>query len=291
MTIAEQSRPPEYHYHVLRAAQERFGRNPRTLDSGQLGEAHRQADRTFALETLVLESAEAQVLIPPPERVDAAVDEIARRYPDEAALAEDLADNRLDAAALRRALQRELIFDAVMTRVGARSPALGESDLRLYYELNRDRFTRPEQRTGRQILITVNEDFPENRRDQALARLAEIAARLDGHVQRFGSLARRHSECPTALQDGRLGTVRRGQLYPELDAVLFRLPEGKVSGVVESPMGFHLLLCERIYPARALPFALARERIRELLTERARRNCQKAWIAQLRRAAGARTPS
>jgi len=286
VTGPELARPPEYRYHLLRAAQERFGRNPGALDPGKLAEAHRQADRTFALETLVLGSPEAQGLFPPPERVDAALAEIARRYPDEAALAEDLADNGLDADALRRALQRELTFDAVITRVGARGAAVGELDLRLYYELNRDRFTRPERRTVRQILVTVNEDFPENRREQALARLEQIAARLEGHKQRFGGLARRHSECPTALKGGRLGTVGRGQLYPELDAVLFRLPEGAVSGAVESPIGFHLLLCERIHPARALPFPQAREPIRELLMERTRRNCQKAWIAQIRRAAG-----
>jgi peptidyl-prolyl cis-trans isomerase C len=286
MTGPEPARPPEYRYHLLRAAQERFGRNPGVLDPGQLAEARQQADRTFALETLVLGSPEAQGLIPPPERVDAALAEIARRYADEAALAEDLADNGLDGETLRRALHRELTFDAVMTRIGARAAAVGELDLRLYYELNRDRFTRPEQRTVRQILVTVNEAFPENHRDQALARLEQIAARLDGRAQRFGGLARRHSECPTALEDGRLGTVGRGQLYPELDAVLFALPEGAVSPVVESELGFHLLLCERIHPARTLPFHRVRERIRELLTERTRRNCQKAWIAQIRRAAG-----
>lgn len=285
MTATEPPSRPEYRYHLLRAAQERFGRNPGAHDPEQRAQAHRQADRTLELEELVLASREARGLVLAPGQLDAAVAEIARRYPDAAALAEDLAANGLGEEGLRRALQRELVFDAVMTRVAARSPAPGELDLRLYYELNLDRFTRPEQRTVRQILITVNEGFPENSRDRALARTEQLAGRLAGSPQRFAVLARKHSECPSALEDGRLGTVGRGQLYPALDAVLFALPEGGVSGAVESELGFHLLRCERIHPALTVPFAKARERIDAMLRERQRRNCQKAWIGELRRTA------
>jgi peptidyl-prolyl cis-trans isomerase C len=74
----------------------------------------------------------------------------------------------------------------------------------------------------------------------------------------------------------------RGQLYPQIDAVLFALEEGAISGIVESPIGFHLLLCERIQPARALPFQQVRERIRKALEQRRRRDTQRAWIAELR---------
>lgn len=277
-------RPPEYRYHLLRAAQERFGRNPAALDADRLAQARRLADKTFELEDLVLASAEARGLVLTPGQVDAALAKVAARYPDPNAFSDDLAGNGLSEPVLRRALQRELAFDAVMTRVGARSPAPGELDLRLYYELNRERFTRPEQRSVRQILITVNQDYPENRRDQALARAEQLAERLAGRPQRFGALARKHSECPTALEDGRLGRVGRGRLYPELDAVLFSLAEGEVSGPIASELGFHLLLCERIHPALTLPFSQVRERIAALLAERQQRNSQKAWLAELRRA-------
>jgi peptidyl-prolyl cis-trans isomerase C len=134
----------------------------------------------------------------------------------------------------------------------------------------------------RQILITVNEDFAENRAAEALARIERLAERLAGRVQRFGALARRHSECPSAVEDGRLGTVARGQLYPELDAALFALAEAEVSAVVGSELGFHLLWCEKIHPGISLPFNKVRDQVRELVEGRQRRNCQKAWIAELR---------
>ena len=51
---------------------------------------------------------------------------------------------------------------------------------------------------------------------------------------------------------------------------------------MESELGLHLLYCERIQKARMLPFSKARERIRRLLLERQRRDCQRAWLAELR---------
>ena len=50
-----------------------------------------------------------------------------------------------------------------------------------------------------------------------------------------------------------------------------------------------VLWCEKIHPGKAVPFSKARAQVRELLDQRAARNCQKAWIAQLRERAAAAT--
>ena len=278
-------RPAEYGYHLLRAAQERFQRNPSSLNPEQLDQARRQAHKTFELEELVLAAPESRGLVIGEDHLDAALVEIAGRYAYPVEMREDLARNGLDEDGLRAALRRELAFDAILAKVAARAPSLGDLDFRLFYELHRDRFTQPERRTVRQILITVNEDFAENTPDKARARAEQLAERLGGRSQRFAALARRHSECPSAMDDGRLGTVVRGQLYPALDAALFSLPEGGVSGIVGSELGFHLLWCEKIHPELAPPFSKVRPQVETLVAERQRRNCQKAWIAELRSSA------
>jgi peptidyl-prolyl cis-trans isomerase C len=273
----------EYAYHLLRAAQERFRCNPAALSPEQLEQAHRQAVMTFELEQLVLDAPEARGLVIGETQLDASLAEIAGRYPDPADLQDDLARNGLDAGGLRAALRRELVFDAVMAKVAARAPKVGELDLLLFYELHRERFMRPERRTVRQILITVNESFAENTAEQARARIERLAERLGGSPQRFAALARRHSECPSAMHGGRLGEVTRGQLYPELDAVVFALAQGEISPVVTSELGFHLVWCEKIHPELQPPFAKIRAQVESLVSERQRRNCQKAWLAELRR--------
>jgi peptidyl-prolyl cis-trans isomerase C len=282
----------EYRYHLLRAATERFQCNIARLDDAQRTEAEGQAQKTFELEELVLSCDEARNVLIPEQQVQQALQEVAGRYQDDDEFDADLAGNGLDTAGLRRALRRELIFDAVMQSVAAEHVPIAETDERLFYELHRDRFEVPEQRTARHILITVNDDYSENTRDAARARLDAIADKLrtgsnsrggsSDAVQRFARQARRHSECPTALEDGKLGTLIRGRLYPAVDAALFALDEGAISGIVESPVGFHLVLCERIQPARTLVFNQVRERIHTALEQRRRREAQRAWLGQLR---------
>ncbi|MBU0656358.1 MAG: nitrogen fixation protein NifM [Gammaproteobacteria bacterium] len=275
-------KPPAYRYHLLRNALETFQKNLPQLDEHEFDRVCQRADRSFHLETLALESPEASQVAVPPTQVDAAVQEIANRYPDDHDFTSDLSQNGLTPDTLRQALQRELMFSSVLGKVASRSIDINDIDVQLYYEMNRDRFMQPETRGARHILITINDEYPENSRDNALQRIRKIATQTgNNNPKQFGKLARQYSECPTAMEGGKLGIVPRGQLFPQLDAALFQMGAGQVSQPLESAIGFHLLLCEHIYPARQVALTQARPQIRALLQERAQRNCQKAWLKQL----------
>lgn len=279
---------PEFNYHLLRNALERFSKNPGLLEPEAYREVHRRASRSFAIESLVIDSPEAQEIIISGQQLDQSMDELASRYETAAEFRQDLAVNDLDPETLRRALYRELLFNSVMQRVASRSVVVSDIDVRLFYEMHHERFATPERRLASHILITVNPDFPENTHAAALGRMQEIVAKMAGRSNRFDEFARRYSECPTAMDGGRLGEVQRGQLHAELDATLFGMQENRISGIAESEMGLHLLLCERILPAKRVPLSRAVPRIREFLQERQRRNCQKAWLATLQQASGNR---
>jgi peptidyl-prolyl cis-trans isomerase C len=276
------AKPPEFTYHLLRGAVERFSKALPDLDEQQYQQAMQQADKTYALESLVLSTDEARDVVVAENKIDEAVDEVAKRYSSREEFLQDMEKNGLDEDTLRNALQRELMFDAVMERVAARSPAISDLDVRIFYELHKDRFELPEKRSTRHILVTINPDYPENTPEQARQRLQEYADQARRKPKRFAALAREHSECPSALQDGLLGDVKRGDLYPELDAALFKLAEGEVSELIETEVGLHILLCEKIHRGRTLPFAKVEPRVREALEQRRRRVCQKAWLDPLR---------
>ncbi len=58
----------------------------------------------------------------------------------------------------------------------------------------------------------------------------------------FAAMAKRYSEDPgSAAQGGDLGTVKRGVFYPEFEGAAFALQPNQLSGVVESPVGFHII--------------------------------------------------
>lgn len=273
---------PEFNYHLLRSALDGFKKNLSELNPEEYRHVYSKATKTFDLETLVLTSQEAQGLVIPEDQLDRSLAEVSSRYNGLDEFIKDLKTNQLDELTLRRALRRELMFDVVMQRVAAKSADVSELDMRLFYEMHRERFETPERRKARHILITINPSYMENTREAARARLEHLKDKLAGRINRFSDYAKRYSECPTAMQGGQLGQVQCGQLYPELDTVLFSLEVNLLSPIVETEIGFHLLLCEKIKPGRRIAFTKVAPTIRELLRDRQQRNCQKSWLAELK---------
>ena len=274
-------RPELVSYLTLKLAQELFKKSPASLDLEEKMRVEQVARRQLKIEQRILATPEAASVILPVSSLRQAEAEIRGRYESDAEFVADLERSDLDRVSLMQAIERELKVETVLERVASQAVEVSDTDVELYYLLHRDRFRRPESRTLRHILITINEDLPGSDRAAAFARIDEICARLKKSPKRFGEQALKHSECPTAMNGGLLGTMKRGRLYPELEAVAFALESGIVSDVVESPLGFHVLQCVAIEASCELPFATVREKIRERITESRRESAQKAWIAGL----------
>ncbi len=268
-------------YNLLRAALSLFKKSPNELAEAELQQAKTQAFNEFKIESRVLNTPEAASVIITDRELQQAYQEIRGRYDSEEAFASDLEKNRLDKDSLQAALHRQCKVNTVLELVASRAPEVSDADIGIYYHLHPDQFHRPERREACHIFISINSDYVENTPETALIRAQEIAEKLRKKPHKFADLALKHSECPTALQGGVLGIVSKGTLYPELDEVLFELKAGEVSDVVKSEIGFHVLLCKSIQKPETLSLAKATPKIRQFMNDRARRTCQRAWIAGL----------
>lgn len=273
--------PPVVAYLALNYALEEHHRPVGELETRQAEEILSRARQRYRLEQSVLSSSEGHVSQVPDSTLRDAEAKIRQRYDTTAELHADLARNGLSSDGLRAALQHFLRVDAVLAHVRERAPEVGELDARLYYQAHRSEFVLPETRSACHLLITVNPDFPENTRRSARRRIEALHEELKRDPACFSGLAQRHSECPSALEGGKLGRLRRGTLYPALDSALFALPEGGLSGVLHSPLGLHLLRCERIHPARTIGEERALPRIRALLTQRRQEEYERRWLADI----------
>jgi peptidyl-prolyl cis-trans isomerase C len=283
IAVNNMSEAPEYAYHLLRGALEKFQKSIPELNNSQYQQAKIIADKTFALESIVLSTPEARDVLIPDSELNAAIQEVVGRYSDYEGFVLDLKNNGLDENILRSALYRELLFDAVMGSITAKAPQVSDIDIQIFYQSHKDRFTKPEKRKARHILITINPDFADNDQSSAYTRINAISEKLRKSPSRFEQLAKKYSECPTAMDGGMLGELVPGTLYPELDAELFAMDEGDISGVIESEMGYHILLCEKITKPITVPLSRAKPRIERILQERQRKACQKAWLDKVQR--------
>jgi peptidyl-prolyl cis-trans isomerase C len=268
-------------YNLLRAALALFKKSPDELTEAELQQAKNQALNELRIEYQVLNTQEASAVIITEQELQQAYQEILGRYDDEDALFMDLKKNQLNKDSLLAALHRQCKINTVLELVASRAPATTDADIGIYYHMHSEQFHRPEKREVCHIFISINPDYPENTVEAASLRAEEIAEKLRKKPHKFADLALKHSECPTALQGGVLGSVPRGTLYPELDAALFNLKPGEISKVLRSEIGFHVLLCKSIQKAETLSLAKAAPQIRQLINDRARRTCQRAWLAGL----------
>lgn len=111
----------------------------------------------------------------------------------------------------------------------------------LYDAEKESRFTTPEERRARHILVATGNDA-----DAAQRKAQELRTQLDGGAD-FAQLARSASDDPGSKeQGGDLGWVRKGAMVPAFEEALFQMQAGTVSGPVQTDFGWHLIRLDEI---------------------------------------------
>ena len=77
-------------------------------------------------------------------------------------------------------------------------------------------------------------------KDEAVKLIEELKQQLDSGAE-FAALARANSDCPSRAQGGDLGSFGRGQMVKAFEDTAFSMPVGALSGVIETPFGYHLI--------------------------------------------------
>jgi peptidyl-prolyl cis-trans isomerase SurA len=150
-------------------------------------------------------------------------------------------------AAKRQSVQRKLI-EKMKTDGKLVRAVVSEADVMRSYEERRTTLPkRPAQVTFRQIVISPS---------PSPAAKARARAKIDSlliEIQRGGNfelIAKRESMDPSNKETGGdLGWNRRGQMVPEFDRMMFALPPGVISPVVETSFGFHIIRVDKVQPA------------------------------------------
>lgn len=141
---------------------------------------------------------------------------------------------------------------------------VSDEAVRTYYQEHADTYATPEKRRARHILFKVGaEDTQESKQ----ARKAE-AEKVLAQVQKggdFSLLASKFSDDTTKTKGGDLGFFERGQMVPAFEERVFALKKGEVSGVVETPFGYHIIKLEEISPAKTQTLEEASASIRKIL--------------------------
>ena len=80
-----------------------------------------------------------------------------------------------------------------------------------------------------------------------------------------------------------MGYVKKGDLLPEIDKVVFDLKEGELSGIIQTNLGYHIFKVEEKKPARTLSISEARRDIEEAVFREKIEQRVKDWVEGLKK--------
>jgi peptidyl-prolyl cis-trans isomerase SurA len=140
--------------------------------------------------------------------------------------------------------------------------SMAEEKIREYYQSHLDNYLFPTVRVS-QILIQLPPEATPKDWEQAKKKMDMVLQKLKKGAS-FEELASLYSGDPaSAHSGGDLGFFKKGEMVPALEAVVFSLEKGELSGVIPSAQGLHIF---KVTEKRAGSVALYEE-IKEQVRE------------------------
>ncbi len=215
--------------------------------------------------------------------VEKRVDELKALYPTNDAFLKEVEKSGETLSDLRTRLRKQLMALKMATDKHdqlAKSVTVTESEVAQYYEDHKGEFQHSERVRVRQIFLEAAEGSAG--RDAAKARLVELKQELDNGAD-FAGLAKAYSQAPGAADGGIVGWIVRGDLVKPLEDVAFTLPEGSLSDVLESPLGYHILKVDKREDAGQASLEEVRAEIEPAIRDQKAGELYDKWMSDLRK--------
>jgi len=148
-----------------------------------------------------------------------------------------------------------LLLDAVLHELVEKKIQVTEKEMTAYFEAHRDTLPVIEEARAGHILVGTEAE----------------AKTLQNRLRRgadFAALARTHSIDPGSKDTGGdLGLVRKGRMLPEIEGAVFGLKPGRISDVIKTAYGYHLVRVQSRQTRKPLNVGDVRDEIRRAVVK------------------------
>jgi len=164
---------------------------------------------------------------------------------------------------------QQIMIQELVTREIINKTTVSDQDIEKEYSSNPTLYTEAEQVKARHIMVNTQEDA-----DAIQKELKE--------GKPFEQVAKEKSQSPDAQTGGEMGMIRKGDLDPEMEKVLFDLAPGNVSESIKTDYGIHIFLVEEHLQPRLKDLAEVKEEIRSKLLPKAQQEAFEKMIEDLK---------
>lgn len=217
---------------------------------------------------LVYQKSEDKKLVPSDEEVNKQYDEFKKSIGDNGEYIKKLKDAGIDEAFLKDQMKKDVAIQNYSAEYIANLKTSND-DLNKYYNDKKEEFRKEEVKASHILISTqdaegkaLSDKDKANKKKEAEDILAKIKAGED-----FGDLAKKYSNDPgSAKNGGDLGFFAKGVMVAEFENTAFSLEKGKVSDLVESEFGYHIIkVTDKVNEIK--PFAEVKDEIKEKIEQ------------------------
>ncbi len=204
---------------------------------------------------LLVKEAKRRKLWPDDKESATKREEMLKTLPEGKSLDDVLKVMGVDQKSFEDDLRIDLAIAKLLKDVEAKVPAPPKAVIDGIYEKNKAVFTIPDTAAAAHILVKADRASGPavlaEKKKEAEAIKASVVGKDDAT---FAAVAKEKSQDPSGpARGGDLGMFKRGDLFPEFEAVAFKLKEGEIAGPVQTDRGFHIIRGGGVQLGRTLP--------------------------------------
>ena len=156
---------------------------------------------------------------------------------------------------------------------------VSDFELKQYYTDHLSDYRVPDRVKVAHILFKTTGKTPDQVK-QVGKTAAEVLAKIKAGAN-FGEMAKKYSEDTSAQNGGDIGWITHGQTVKAFEDVAFNLPPGKISGLVHTIYGIHIIKVLDKQTAHLQPFNDVKDAIKATLMKRKMAAAEQAYADKL----------
>jgi peptidyl-prolyl cis-trans isomerase C len=238
-------------------------------------------DQLVAMKLLSQESVVKKVAVPETD-VDGRVAQVKSQFPNEQAFTAALAERQMTPDKLKSEIRQQMQAMKLVETEIVPTVTITDADIDDFYTKNPAKFQEPEAVHVAHIMLRTPENADDAAKKKARGDAQTVLAKLKKGGD-FAALAKQYSQDPgSAPNGGDLGFVPRGQTAPAFEQAAFALKAAQLSGVVESPFGFHIIKLIAHRDARTVPLQEVKPQVEQFLKQQRIQEKTAAYVEKLK---------
>ncbi|GMT48599.1 MAG: hypothetical protein IEMM0008_0138 [bacterium] len=256
----------KYKEHLISNDDRDLDVNESLIDDSKVESIHQMIDHL-----LLVQYGHKHHLCPSVEALDRQIMERAEGLEEESPLSSD--------KDIRKDLMATMIIENVKKQIVSAELSYDESQLKAFYNGNKQHFSKGEAVEVRHILIRDGYTIADGRK--ASLKVQVLLERLKGGED-FACLAAEFSECPSKERGGDLGYVVYGSTDTDFEKEIFKLKVMEISGIIESSLGLHIAQVLNHVEDYAPPYDVLKDKLKAFLKQMIRDEAVDKLLIDLR---------